>query len=298
MSNFVEFGIFMSLLDGKLHKAKDLAEKFEISTKTVYRHANKLVYSGFPLTTFAGKNGGICLAKKFQCQTWFFSESELSYIKNIVASSNISPATSTIICAKINQLVEKEDLSKTKRESNVFIIDSGKWFSKKPDSLDNYQNIVNACINNLQMKIVYGTNENPRIINPYCIVQKEGAYYVYAYCNTKQEYRLFKLCRMKECKPLLTQFERQQINLESMPWNKSKNQTNIIIKTSKYIAQDISSWTTCKKLQDDYYSFDAIFNDGLVHKLMEYGNQIKVIKPQELVNKIINECQIITQNYV
>jgi len=298
MSNFTEFGIFMSLLDGRLHKAKELADKFEISTKTIYRQANKLAYAGFPITTYAGKNGGICLAQKFQCQTWFFTENELAYIKNIVSSSNISPVTSSIICAKINELVEKQNFKNAKQQSNRFFVDGSSWFSKKPMSIKNYSAFFDACINSTQIEIQYSNDTHWRIINPYCIVQKEGNYYIYAYCNSKQQFRLFKLCRIQHCKFTQLNFQRENINLETMPWNDScSRQTKIIIKTSQMIASDINAWATCKKLGENYYSLEAVYNGGLVHKLMEYGNQIKVIKPQELINNLLKECEIITQNY-
>lgn len=297
MSNFTEFGIFMSLLDGKLHKANELAEKFEISTKTVYRQTNKLAYAGFPITTYAGKNGGIMLAQKFKCQTWFFSENELAYIKNLVASSHLDPTTSSIICSKIDELMEKENFAAAKQQSNRFFVDNSSWFAKKPSSIKNYADILDACINNNQVQLTYGTNNNKRIINPYCIVQKEGYYYVYAYCTNREQFRLFKLCRIKNYSILSSIFSRQQINLQKMPWNTTQNQTKIIIETNPDTAADIASWTSCKCISNNIYAIDAIFNNGLIHKLMEYRDKIKVVKPQIIIDNIINCCKIVSNIY-
>lgn len=102
MSNYLQFAIFLNILDGKMHTAQEIAEKLEVSTKTIYRNTNKLIYAGLPITTATGKNGGILLTKKFYVNTWFFSKEELDYMLDILSTNKtINPITNNIITNKI-----------------------------------------------------------------------------------------------------------------------------------------------------------------------------------------------------
>ena len=53
--------IFISLLSRERLTAKMLADKFLVSTQTIYRAIDILSTSGVPVYTLPGKNGGIFL---------------------------------------------------------------------------------------------------------------------------------------------------------------------------------------------------------------------------------------------
>ena len=298
MSNYTEFGIFMTLLDGKSHTAAELASKFEISTKTVYRQTDKLVSAGYPITTVLGKNGGIMLANKYVCDTWFFSAEELSFIANLISSNKkINPQISNIILEKIKQHISNNNLYDATKKLDNLVIDNSLWFCCSKQNIEECSNLLDACENCQQIEIEY--NGCSRTINPYCIVLKENCYYLYAYCTLKNDYRLFKISRISSFKILQDKFQKQNIDIQSKPWNNNNfEKIEIILVSKENLLSEFSSWSKATKLEDKKYKINATYNHGLINKLLEYGDKIKILSPQKIISDMVSTCHNITNLYV
>ena len=114
MNNYIEFGIFLLLLDNKVYTAKKLAERFEVSTKTIYRHINKLVYAGLPITTCTGKNGGIMLSNKPDYNYYFFSKDEIMSLLSLIKNNKTVDNNYALLYEKLNTVINTIDLKKRK----------------------------------------------------------------------------------------------------------------------------------------------------------------------------------------
>lgn len=99
MKQYLVFGIFLFTSQREKTTAKEIAENFEISTRTVYRYIDALSMAGVPYITYNGKNGGIKLAPNFTLENLVLSKQEKDTIKSALSSCNISQ--------NINLLVNK-----------------------------------------------------------------------------------------------------------------------------------------------------------------------------------------------
>ncbi|MBQ8468660.1 MAG: WYL domain-containing protein [Clostridia bacterium] len=299
MSNYTEFGIFMTLLDGKVHKATDLAETFEVSTKTIYRQTNKLVYAGFPITTTTGKNGGIFLASKFNCSTWFFNEEELAYLLSIVNISNSAyPQLNEIICCKLKEHIKQHGLTINDKIQTKFFVDNSRWNQQSNKNYKLAKELACCCLYNKKIKILYHGSEAFRLVDPYCVVLKDDNYYLYAFCNEKSDFRLFRLDRISEYQATEQTYEKINIDLSKRPWNNSTfARIKITIEADTLTIDDIKSWAIIKKQNENSCTFEATHNIGLIHKLIEYGNKIKIISPFSIIDEITKECAKIINLY-
>ena len=63
--------IILILLKHQQVTAKDLASRFDVSTKTIYRYLSYLDMCDIPITTKKGKGGGICLLNTFAINKFF-----------------------------------------------------------------------------------------------------------------------------------------------------------------------------------------------------------------------------------
>ena len=63
MKQYLSIGILMELADKGYMTAKKLANKFEISTRTVYRYLNEFESAGIPTECKRGRGGGVCIIK-------------------------------------------------------------------------------------------------------------------------------------------------------------------------------------------------------------------------------------------
>ena len=77
------FEIIYILLDKKTVKAKDLAEHFEVSQRTIYRDIEALSEAGVPIYMTKGKGGGISLLSDFILNKTVLSKEEK---KEIIAA--------------------------------------------------------------------------------------------------------------------------------------------------------------------------------------------------------------------
>lgn len=64
--------VYYLLVNGKT-SAPELAEKFEVSTRTIYRDLDAISAAGIPIYTTQGKGGGISLLESFVLDKSLFS---------------------------------------------------------------------------------------------------------------------------------------------------------------------------------------------------------------------------------
>lgn len=99
MKQYLVFGIYLFLSGRKRTTAKEIAENFEISPRTVYRYIDALSMAGIPLYSESGKNGGIFLKDNFTLERLILSERERDTLKDVL-NTNVENNVKTIL-AKI-----------------------------------------------------------------------------------------------------------------------------------------------------------------------------------------------------
>ena len=99
MKQYLVFGIYLFVSGRKRTTAKEIAEKFEISPRTVYRYIDALSMAGVPLYSENGKHGGIFLQDNFTLESLMLSQKEKDTLKGVL-DTNISSNVKTIL-AKI-----------------------------------------------------------------------------------------------------------------------------------------------------------------------------------------------------
>ncbi len=96
MKQYLIFGIFLFLANKEKTTAKEIAENFEISPRSVYRYIDELSMAGLPIFTQLGRYGGIKLMKNFLLEKYVLSDKEKQTLKNAL-SSNSSPEVQNIM---------------------------------------------------------------------------------------------------------------------------------------------------------------------------------------------------------
>ena len=91
----MEYSVALSIMFRILHSkqtAKDLAEEFEISTRTVYRYIDSLCGAGVPIISTMGRFGGFEIAEYFKLKEFFLTRSEKQYLIDLLNSQNTTDA--------------------------------------------------------------------------------------------------------------------------------------------------------------------------------------------------------------
>ena len=96
MRNEVLFDIMLTILSKKIVTANFLAQKYNMSKRSIYRYIDTLSTS-IPIATKPGKNGGIYILNTFSPNNIFFTEDELDSLKvaiNAIPNQNIKESIS------------------------------------------------------------------------------------------------------------------------------------------------------------------------------------------------------------
>lgn len=99
MKIYLIIAIILELLRKDKVSAKTLAEKFEVSPRTIYRYLDYLESAGIPTKTYPGKNGGLGIDDKYKLDTTYLTLDEKSYLKGLL--NNNKSALADNLCKKL-----------------------------------------------------------------------------------------------------------------------------------------------------------------------------------------------------
>lgn len=187
------FQILYCLLEKEQITAPELAERFEVSVRTIYRDIDALSEAGIPVYAEAGRSGGIRLMEGFSLDKAIFSEAEKQTILGALQNLSAADSSETEVLKKLSALFHMQTES-------WFEIDFARW-GMVPKEKPKFELLKFAVTQHRVVQIVYvGTNglQTTRRIQPLKLLCKSGAWYVKAYCMEKQDFRIFKISRMVE----------------------------------------------------------------------------------------------------
>jgi len=112
MTVYIIMGIVLELLQHQKTTAQKIANKYEISTRSVYRYINSLCASGFPVITYLGRSGGIGLQPNFSLKNLYFSEQELELLIGLCNRQSKKTPESTALCEKLQYIKMNNNTAK------------------------------------------------------------------------------------------------------------------------------------------------------------------------------------------
>lgn len=189
------FKIVYVILEKGHVTASELAERFEVSVRTIYRDIDVISSAGIPIYVTTGRNGGIQILDNYVLEKAFFSDKEKQDI--LAALQSLSVLGDTL---ERDMLTKLSALFNTPSE-NWFEVDFGRWGS---NTLDNakFDLLKKAVITHKAVTIVYVSShckKTTRKIHPLKLFYKLKEWYIKAYCTVKNDFRLFKLNRIISC---------------------------------------------------------------------------------------------------
>lgn len=297
MKNNRLFKILYYVLEKGKVTANELAEKYEVSIRTIYRDIDVLSSAGIPIYATQGKGGGIEIADDFVLKKSFLSENEQEQI--LIALKGLELTNKEYE----NELLTKlTALFKTKN-TNWIEVDFTNWQrSKSYDEL--FKDIKSAIINKNIVRFIYFSSnkkETSRKVKPIRLLFKGWDWYVYAFCLSRNDFRYFKLSRIKEFEILPNTFEddfdsivlKKEIEYEDTVFVKVKFDREMAFRVYDEVSsaieedEDGSLYATVE-LPNDYNLYNYIFS---------YGDAAEVLEPKEIRDKIKNIINIMAKKY-
>lgn len=186
-------GIISILLQQKTVTAPYLAEKFEVSRRTINRDVEVLASAGIPVYTTQGINGGISILDGYKIDKTLLTSSDMQAILAGLRSLDSVSGTN-----RYAQLMEKLSAGSSPciTGDRSILIDLGSW--KELELSDKIEMIHDAINSFRRICFAYYSphSESNRDIEPYYLIFRWSSWYVMGWCTDKQDWRLFKLNRM------------------------------------------------------------------------------------------------------
>jgi len=226
------FRILYYILEKEKVTANELADKFEVSVRTIYRDIDSISSVGVPIFTTQGKGGGIKIDNEYILNKSLFDANEKEQI--IAALQGLE---------KTNKVYKSELITKLSalfkiKNSNWIEIDFTSWGSN-----NTYQDLFNTLkitiINKNIISFSYNSNKGEKInrkVKPIRLLFKEQDWYLYGFCLLRNDFRYFKLSRMKDLEVLATNYEDNFENIVLKREIKYENTVNIKLKFNKSVA--------------------------------------------------------------
>lgn len=188
-------GILSLLLQRERVTAAEIAERFEVSRRTVLRDVDELCRAGIPLVTVQGAGGGISIMEGFRIDRTVLTSSEMQAI--LAGLRSLDSVSGT---RRYAQLMEKLSAGSGTLMPGCahMLIDLSSWYKT---SLPPRIELISAAIEQrrtLRFTYFAPSGESVREAEPYYLVFHWSSWYVWAWCRLREDYRLFKLGRMSE----------------------------------------------------------------------------------------------------
>lgn len=186
-------GILSVLLQEEKVTAPKLAEKFEVSRRTINRDIEDLCKAGIPIRTEQGAGGGICIMDGYRMDRTLLTSKDMQVILTGLRSLDSVSGSHYY-----SQLMEKIKTGSSGFVSgrDSILIDLSSWYK---NSLAPKIEMIQAAIEERRLfSFLYYSprGESRRKIEPYYLIFKWSSWYVWGWCCEREDFRLFKLNRM------------------------------------------------------------------------------------------------------
>jgi predicted DNA-binding transcriptional regulator YafY len=291
-------GITLELMAKRRVTAAELAEKFEVSIRTIYRDVELINQSGIPVASFSGADGGFELMNGFFLTRQHFSVEDLSVIYTLLKAMEgtmghaVTPAMRKLVSLNPNLANEAN------REAVIWSA------STSEEERANVQALCRAVRQFRVVRLTYTSASDTlseRSVEPLNLLWEKGAWYLEAYCRLRRGKRYFRVSRIVALEVLEEAYMPRQIPDEP-PENESEDVQGIQVHLRfsptvrlrvleqfrgecTYQAESIEVKTTFYK------------KDYALSIIVSYGTDVEIVSPAELRDAVIAHVESIRQHY-
>ena len=308
----MKFSILLDILMDVLQKRKvtaaELAEKYETSTRSIYRYIDELSFS-VPIYIQRGRGGGICLSDNYKLPVGFMNKEEFQATIDALDATFAQLPEERFMAAK-RKMTTCRQASFVERtyigEDSTLLIDGGTWGDTQKFA-DKMRYISDCIRNTTTIEIVYRDKTgvaSRRKIQPHLLILKQNVWYVYAFCLKQRAFRLFRLGRIFATFATGESFVRQPFKKEDLPlnfWVNESEPIDVKLQIDERVLLEVQDWLGVENIRQSEGSWVAnvcLPNDEfLPKKIIGFGSGVKVLSPQALKEQVKEELQKINALY-
>lgn len=203
--------ILTQLQSSRVVTATQLAERHQVSVRTIYRDIRTLERSGIPIITEEGK--GYSIMEGYHLPPVVFTEDEANALITVeqLTRGNKDGSLSESVSSALEKI---KAILRYSQKGNADLLadrvyfgvgESGSGDPNAERTSDNLMQIQSAIIHFQVVRIAYHSSENKRTardIEPFAIYSIHGNFLLVAFCRLRQDFRAFRIDYIESLTPL------------------------------------------------------------------------------------------------
>ncbi|MGN7760756.1 helix-turn-helix transcriptional regulator [Paenibacillus sp. 22594] len=297
-------GIVIYLLNRETVSARVLAEKFEVSQRTIQRDIESISLAGIPVGSLQGLNGGYYILDSFKMSRQLLQSEDYEYIlaalKGLLSGYDNLRAQDTV--EKMTALAPDKPSPGLTFQLNLGVLREGEHTAESIALMEK------AIKEQKRLCFQYTDTHNTvsdRGVEPLILTFQWYAWYLFAYCCDKQDYRLFRISRSRG------------VQLTSLPFTQTHGDAEVLLAqhgdTRPLVHVRLASKTANRVLLAEAFSNAEIqevggdemilsFNvpqeeDGWFGRLLQYSHLVTVLEPESLKQRMRSQAELILKKY-
>lgn len=291
--------ILIQLQSKKIVRGQDLADRFSISLRTVYRDIKVLEESGVPIVGEVGT--GYSLMDGYRLPPVMFTKEEA--VAFLTAEKLVSkltdPSTYKVYQSamfKIKAVLTSDDKAHVEKMGDYIEVIKSPYFPERTKTDDHIQTILNCVSQKKILAMDYFANHNKqstsRNVEPIGIFLMANQWYLIAFCWLRNDYRTFRIDRIKKSLLIDQDFKKQHPSLKNYLREivkEKKELVTIVIRIKntalKYIGeQKFYNGFVSEKTVNDYteMTFLTASLEGFARWYMMLGDHAEIVTPAAL----------------
>lgn len=290
------------MLNKELVTAKYLAEKHEVSIKTIQRDMETLNMAGIPVFSMKGMKGGYGILDSYKFDTKLLTMQEVDLLKSMLDS--LSSVYSNKSLERLMEKLESALITVGNSEYTKVKVDITPW--NKVEKLQEKINLISDAIGQCRVLNIEYYNSNgeclSRNIEPYELVLRHGRWYMLSYCLEKKDIRTFKVNRISTMEMTNQNFDlRDYKHLQRDEYTK-RDGVKKVLRFNKEVyyrvvdifdVDDVTEITEENVIVVTYLKLDS----WLISMILSFGEDVKVIGPEILKKNVRDKIKEMNKIY-
>ena len=191
--------IIVLLLNRRRLTARELAERFEVSVRTIYRDIASLNGAGIPIIASQGYEGGLAIPENYKLSRQLLTPRDLDAMISTLQGVNQGMAHKDLqrIIEMLVSLLPKEDEAQISSRRS-FVVDLTPWGPM--ETPNQTMQVVQQAVDDTRL-LAFSYKDSSgrstsRTVEPHTLIYKGYAWYLLAYCRLRSDFRIFRLSRI------------------------------------------------------------------------------------------------------
>lgn len=288
------------LLQKEKVTAPELAERFEVSRRTINRDIEALCKAGIPISTEQGVGGGIRIMEGYRMDRTILTSKDMQMI--LAGLRSLDGVSGSHYYRQLMEKIKTGSSSYIGGRESI-LIDLSSW---DKEALASKIEIIQEAIEErktLNFHYYAPSGDSIRKLEPYFLIFRWSSWYVYGYCMFREDFRMFKLNRMDKI-VMGDVFEKGR----TVPIPDLSDECVFPAKTRiKAVFDSCMKWQLIEEFGVDSFSmlpdgrllFEHEYSDdeSLLYWMLTCGEKVTVIEPESIREKLYQIASNIVKKY-